>query len=273
MAHGTADQCDQHLPLILEGKEQWCQLWSEPDAGSDLASVTTRAVFDGDHFVVTGQKVWSSYAHYADKGLLVCRTDLDSTRHRGISLLMLDLDAPGVTIRPIRQMNSRSYFNEVFLDEVLVPSSSLIGPLNDGWNAVRSVMGSARSIITIAYFGQFLTRMRNSSSRTEGPWRDAYLETWSALALHRLTTMRSVSGSSTSLALASLGKLLATRSQRAVGKLESADLGLTVLAHDGSEAHASALEDWLELPGFSIAGGTTEMQKNMICEQHLGLPR
>ena len=273
MAYGTAKQRDQHLPLILEGKEHWCQLWSEPDAGSDLASVATKAVLDGEQFIVTGQKVWSSYAHFAHKGLLVCRSDPESTRHRGISLLMLDLNAPGVTVRPIRQMNDRSHFNEVFLDEVIVPISSLIGPLNDGWNAVRSVMGSARSIITIAYFGHFLARMNRSFSRTENEWRDAYVETWSALALHRLTTMRSVSGSTATLALASLGKLLATRSQQAVARLEAAGLGPTILAHNGSDENSLALADWLELPGFSIAGGTTEVQKNIISEQHLGLPR
>jgi alkylation response protein AidB-like acyl-CoA dehydrogenase len=273
MAHGTAEQRSQHLPLILMGKEHWCQLWSEPDAGSDLASVATRGVLDGENFIVSGQKIWSSYAHFAHKGLLVCRTDPESTRQRGISLLMVDLDDPGVTIRPIRQMNERSHFNEVFLDEVAVPMSSLIGPLNDGWNAIRSVMGSARSIISVAYFGQFLARMRQSCWRNDRIWRDSYLEAWSALALHRLTTMRGVSGTAPSLALASLGKLLATRSRHAIGRLESADLGLAVLAHDGSDAYRTALGDLLELPGFSIAGGTTEVQKNTIAEQLLGLPR
>jgi alkylation response protein AidB-like acyl-CoA dehydrogenase len=273
MAHGTSEQREEHLPLILAGKEHWCQLWSEPDAGSDLASVSTKAMLDGENFVVSGQKIWSSYAQFAHKGLLVCRTDPEQTRHRGISLLMVDLDEPRVTIRPIRQMNERTHFNEVFLDEVIVPVSSLIGPLNDGWNAVRSVMGSARSIITIAYFGQFLARMRRSCRRPERSWRDAYLQAWSALAVHRLTTMRGASGSAPPLALASLGKLLSTRSRHAVGCLEAADLGLAVLAHDGSEVYADALGDLLELPGFSIAGGTTEVQKNTIAEQFLGLPR
>jgi alkylation response protein AidB-like acyl-CoA dehydrogenase len=273
MAHGTSEQRDVHLPLILSGREHWCQLWSEPDAGSDLASIATRAVLDGDNFIVSGQKVWSSYAHFAHKGLLVCRTDPESTRHRGISLLMVDLDASGVTIRPIRQMNERSHFNEVFLDEVAVPSSSLIGPMHDGWNAVRSVMGTARSIISVAYYGQFLARVQRSCSRDERVWREAYLEAWAALALHRLTTMRGASGAAPSLALASLGKLLATRSRHAVGRLESADLGLAVLAHDGSDANTTALCDLLELPAFSIAGGTTEVQKNTVAEQLLGLPR
>lgn len=275
MAFGTPEQRADHLPLILRGQEHWCQLWSEPDAGSDLAAVSTRATADGDSFVVTGQKVWSSYAHLGDKGLLVCRTDPDSSRHRGISLLMVDLDAPGVTVRPIRQMNDRSHFNEVFLDEVMVPRSSLIGRLNDGWGAVRSVMGSARSIITVAYFGQFLARLRRSrgNARSDEAWRDAYVEAWSALALHRLTAMRSASGTSPSLALASLGKLLATRSRLAIGRLESAELGSALLAHDGADEVRSALEELLEMPGFSLAGGTTEVQKNTMAEQFLGLPR
>ncbi len=273
MIHGTPEQRARHLPAILAGKEHWCQLWSEPDAGSDLASVATRAALDGDTFVVSGQKIWSSYAHAAHKGILVCRTDPGSTRHRGLSLLGVDLDAPGVTIRSIRQMNDRSHFDEVFLDEVVVPRSSLIGPLNDGWNAMRSVMGLARSVITVAYFGQFLARLRRSSPRQDREWRDAYVAAWSALATHRLTTMRSASGRAPSLALASLGKLQTTRSRHAVAGLECADLGRMLLAHDGSLAATSALGDLLELPGFSIAGGTTEVQKNTIAEQLLGLPR
>jgi alkylation response protein AidB-like acyl-CoA dehydrogenase len=273
MAHGTPEQRARHLPLIFTGREHWCQLWSEPNAGSDLASVTTRGVLDGDNFVVSGQKVWCSYAQYGHKGLLVCRTDPESTRHRGISLLMVDLDAPGVTVRPIRQMNDRSHFNEVFLDEVVVPTSSLIGSMNDGWNVAQTVMGAARSIISVAYFGQFLARLRQSEPRQEDSWREAYFDAWSALALHRLTMMRGASGPGQSLALASLGKLLATRSRHALGRLEAADMGLVLLAHGGYSNAASTVGDLLELPGFSLAGGTTEVQKNTIAEQLLGLPR
>jgi alkylation response protein AidB-like acyl-CoA dehydrogenase len=273
MVHGSAEQQDQHLPLILTGSEHWCQLWSEPNAGSDLASVATRGVLDGDNFVVTGQKVWCSYAQYGHKGLLVCRTDPESTRHRGISLLMVDLDAPGVTVRPIRQMNDRSHFNEVFLDDVVVPTSALIGPMNDGWNVARTVMGAARSVISVAYFAQFLARLRQSRTREDDSCREAYLDAWSALALHRLTMMRGASGEGQSLALASLGKLLATQSRHALGRLEAAELGLALVAHQPCFPHRSAIGDLLELPGFSLAGGTTEVQKNTIAEQLLGLPR
>ena len=273
MAYGTVAQQKEHLPLILSGNEHWCQLWSEPDAGSDLASVTTRAVPDGDSFIVSGQKVWSSYANFGHKGLLVCRTNADSDRHRGLSLLMVDLGAQGLTIRPIRQMNNGSHFCEVFLDDVVVPCSSLIGPLDQGWEVIRSVMGSARSIISVGYFGRFLARLNQSRPQSDPAWREAYRDAWTALALHRLTAMRGASVATPTLALASLGKLLATQSRIALGRLEMADLGLAVLAHDGSEPVSSAVEDLLELPGFSLAGGTTEVQKNTIAEQLLGLPR
>jgi alkylation response protein AidB-like acyl-CoA dehydrogenase len=140
LRHGTPDQIARHVPPILEGRLNWCQLFSEPGAGSDLAGLATRAVRDGDRWVITGQKVWSSMAHESDYGMLLARTDPDAPKHAGISWFAFKLDQPGVTIRPLREMTGDVMFNEVFFDGALCDDADLIGGANNGWSVTQTTL-------------------------------------------------------------------------------------------------------------------------------------
>ena len=140
LTHGTPEQIERHVTPIFRGTRAWCQLFSEPGAGSDLAGLTTRATRDGDHWVISGQKVWSSQAMESDSGMLVARTDFDAPKHAGISWFAFRLDQPGVTIRPLREMTGRALFNEVFFDDAIVDDADLIGGLNSGWAVANTTL-------------------------------------------------------------------------------------------------------------------------------------
>jgi alkylation response protein AidB-like acyl-CoA dehydrogenase len=155
IAHGTEAQKNRFLPKILPAEEIWCQLFSEPNAGSDLASLRTRAELRGDEFIVNGQKVWSSFAHYADWGILLARTDPDAPKHRGISYLLVDMKTPGVNPRTLRQMPGSMEFCEVFLDNVRIPRENLVGQVNEGWRVATTTLTNERGTTTLAVMLRF----------------------------------------------------------------------------------------------------------------------
>ena len=168
IGHGTDEQRRRYLPAMLKGEEVWCQLFSEPGAGSDLASLSTRAVRDGDEWVVNGQKVWSSGAHHSDMGILLARTDPDAPKHRGITFFLLDMHSPGVEVRPLRQMTGGATFNEVFLTDVRVPAANVVGEVNRGWHATMTTLANERgSGGGTSSFPQILQLARDCGSTTD----------------------------------------------------------------------------------------------------------
>ena len=269
---GTPEQQAAHLPSIASGEAVWCQLFSEPGAGSDLASLTTRAVRDGDHYVVSGQKVWCSNGRVADRGICLARTGpaedhAGPRRHKGISFFLVDMHSPGVDVRPLRQMTGGSEFDEVFLDEVRVPADRLLGPDGEGWSVAMAALTNERGHIGSASISlrRRLDRMAAELASAGGAVaRDAV-----------------VSLVARGEALAALGNR-----QGAVASVASSlsKLGVTELLFDAAIARVDtagaaamldgpAAQGLLGAPAGRIAGGTTQVQKNIIGERILGLPK
>jgi len=286
LEHGTDDQRRRYLPPLLRSDAVWCQLFSEPGAGSDVASLQTRAERDGDEWVVNGQKVWTSGAHYADYGLLVARTNRDVPKHRGITMFICDMHAPGVTSRPLRQIDGRAHFNEVFLDDVRLPADAVVGEVDDGWRVTLAMLANERVAIGAGGSSQSLSsdgygsvlRLARARGCTDDPevrqeLADLYvLERILALLGMRIREAL-VSGRAPGPE-GSVAKLAAT----ALGK-RSASLGMALagagsLAWDAQQADGGdPAAAFLFAPMLGIAGGTTEIQKNIIGERVLGLPK
>ena len=319
IAHGTADQQQRFVAPLARGRTQWCQLFSEPGAGSDLASLSTRAERDGDTFVVSGQKVWSSRADVSEWGMLLCRTDLDAPKHDGISFMMIELDQPGVDVRPLVQMNGAAEFCEVFLTEARARADDVIGPLGAGWTVARTTLaheraaaagGAGRRALTVAAGGlggnldrtvgdlidaasaaggrprrqppllgasAIVDLARRRGVAGEPVLRDRLMRYYVHGEVHRLNGRRlrdlaragvdtPLDGSALKLDLAALAH-------------ESRDLSLAVLGADGQLVGDSAPGGGsvarAGLSSFvpSLGGGTNEIQRNIIGERTLGLPR
>lgn len=265
LAFGTPEQQREHLRSTLTGDRIWCQLFSEPDAGSDLASLAATAVADGDDYIVNGQKVWCSNGRVADWGILLARTDADA-RHRGISFFLLDMTTPGVDVRPLRQMNGDAEFDEVFLDDARVPATHIVGAPNDGWTVAMSALTNERGYIGAA--GISLTRRLDSMLSLGGSLdpvqRQALVRLWSRGTA--LWAMGQRQGPVASV-LGSLAKLGTTELMWDLAVLRAAlDGTAALLDNDATAALLSA-------PGARIAGGTSQIQRNIIAERILGLPK
>ncbi|MFD0112501.1 acyl-CoA dehydrogenase family protein [Streptomyces sp. NPDC058320] len=284
---GAADLARRFGAGILSGEYPACQLFSEPEAGSDLPGVRTRAVPDGEGgWVVTGQKVWTTFAHHARLGLLLARTDPDAPKHAGLSMFLIDMDALGVEVRPLRQMTGECEFNEVFLDGVRVPGDRLVGTAGDGWKTALTVLGHER--LSVSRSGNTVARrplpvtelvhQARRMGRTGDPAvRRDLLDAWMGERTATLITDRIG-------ALARSGR--APGPETSLGKLHRTANGLrnariaADLAFDGgaawdsedNELHALAREI-LDAPGLGFGGGTDEIQRNTIGERILGLPR
>jgi alkylation response protein AidB-like acyl-CoA dehydrogenase len=279
IAHGTDEQRAQWMPRILGADDIWCQLFSEPGAGSDLASLSTRGTKSGGAYRVTGQKVWSSYAKYANLGIALVRTDPDAPPHKGISLLAIPMNAGGVEIRPLQQITGDSDFNEVFLDDVEVPLENCIGPEHEGWRVANTVLANERGTsfvwkeqVLCALALDALTAECAERGHTRDPrvrqrlaqaWIDNELfRLFNARTLYRLGRGEPVGSES------SLVKLFwAGMSQRLFDTAMDA-LGPESLVENGRWAH-----DFLASRANSIMGGTSEIQRNIIGDRILGLPR
>jgi alkylation response protein AidB-like acyl-CoA dehydrogenase len=274
-AHGTHDQRIRHLPHVLRGEEIWCQLLSEPDAGSDLASIRTLATPVDGGWTVSGQKVWTSIAGVADHALLIARSDAASSRQAGISCFGLEMAQPGVTVRPLRQMSGAYHFNEVFLDDVFVSEDGLIGDLGDGWSVLRTMLTSERAAIGGGTSGRSATQLVGLVQRL-GRATDPAVRQLVAAAVIRERVLdllgARVAVSGTVPAGGSASKLLYSDHARLTADAATRILGLASTVTDHHEA-APWVERLLFAPGLRIGGGTDEIQRNTIGEQGLGLPR
>lgn len=287
MAHGTPEQRDRWMTRILGGADVWCQLFSEPQAGSDLAGLATRAERHGDTYRVTGQKVWSSYARFADWGIALVRTDPDGPGHRGISMLAIPMSAPGVEVRPLRQMTGEREFSEVFLDQVEVPADQRIGPEHEGWTVANTTLANERGASFVwkeQVFHQVaieqLTLVCAARGRSDDPViRQRLARSWIEVELFRLHNRRTVARLARGEEIgpgSSLVKLFwANMSQRLY------ETAVAVLGADGllapDDRNTVDRGRWvlglLASRATSIMGGTSEIQRNVIGERLLGLPR
>ncbi len=284
---GTEEQRERWIPGILDGSELWCQLFSEPGAGSDLASLATRAERDGDEYVVHGQKVWTTFAHLARYGILLARTDPNAERHRGISYFVIDMRAPGIVVQPIKQMDGAADFNEVFLDGVRVPAANLVGTENDGWRLAKVTLGNERVSLSGegALWGRgptahdLLAIVRREGGVDDPRLRQRLAALYVEAEVLRLIRLRTLSARLRGLEPgpeASVRKALADEHGQHVMALAVELAGTDGLLVDrgpfGSDTSMWAL-GYLYSRALTIGGGTTEVQRNIIGERVLGLPR
>jgi alkylation response protein AidB-like acyl-CoA dehydrogenase len=279
-AVGTEQQKSRYLTRLLRGDDIWCQLFSEPGAGSDVASLATTATLDGDEWVINGQKVWTSGAQYSDYGEIVCRTNAEAEKHRGITAFIVDMRAPGVTIKPLRQMNGGASFNEVFFDEVRVPHDHVLGDVDQGWSvAITTLMNERVAIGSGGGGGQrasvhdMITLARQHGRNADALVRQKLADLYIRSRIQRFLGMRSLTAASQGRVPGpegSIGKLSGARLITAMGEVavELAGVGATAGAGDDYRWH----EPLLGSPAAHIAGGSDEVMKNIIGERVLGLP-
>lgn len=281
--HGTDELRERFLRPGLRGDEVWCQLYSEPNAGSDLASLATRAVRDGDEWVVTGQKVWTSGAHRADLAILLARTDPTLPKHRGVTMLVLPMRQAGVTVRPLRQMTGVAEFNEVFMDEARVPASWVVGDVNDGWRMATALLAHERVATGTASVGGSRDEQRKAGrnplpakqlielARRAGRAGDPNVRQQLATAW---TGERIMGWLGRRRAHPSIGKLWRTKQGRYAADVAAA---LQFPAGVAWEADDVTADYWqyhvLNCRGMSLGGGTDEIQRNTLGERALGLPK
>ena len=287
---GTEEQKRRWLPTLMSGEEFWCQLFSEPGAGSDLASLTTSAHRDGDQWVITGQKVWTSYAHISTWGILLARTSNEGPHQRGISYFICPMKAPGVTINPIVDITGDHAFNEVFLDEVRLPADYLIGEVNDGWRLAKVTLGNERVSLSGegALWGRgptakdLVALVREQSVPHTVLERDDLVKCWSHGEILRLLRLRLLSAALAGKEPgpeASVRKALADDHGQEVMTLANRLAGAAGMLNgrgpggcDGAEG-ASWTYGFLYAQALTIGGGTSVVQRNIIAERVLGLPK
>jgi alkylation response protein AidB-like acyl-CoA dehydrogenase len=313
LEHGSDAQKKKFLRRILTGEDSWCQLFSEPGSGSDLAGATTRAELNGDYWIINGQKVWTTSAHHADHGLLLARTDWDAPKHEGLSYFVIDIKQPGVDVQPLRQMNGHASFNQVFFTDALVPSDNLLGAVGDGWKIAMTTLAherrgadglstpskrgtrqgrihaEERAELEVAnqpykWYPQRAGRVDLVIERAKetGANRDAHVRQ----EIAKLMIMAKSAEWTSRRARAaqqqgrpqgpegSLGKLAASNVARAAAHVHTLITGAgAMLTGSGSPREGTIAEILVSVPAVSIAGGTDEIQRNIISERVLGLPK
>ena len=289
MIAGTEDQKSEHLPPIARGERLWCTLYSEPGSGSDLASLQTSATRDGDDYVINGQKIWTSSAHVADWGWLAARTNPDAPKHRGISIFMLDMKSPGVSVRPIENMAGGRDFNEVYFDDVRVPSGNLVGQEDRGWYTLAVALdfersgvgysaGARRTLDALVKYvkqternGEPLSKNQNVRRKLAQRFTETEVSRWLAYKVAWMQSQGMVPN-----AEASMSKMYGTELTQRVARTGMEILGMAGQVSQGSkwaplEGHIQQL--YLSSVSSTIAAGTSEIQRNIVAQRGLGLPR
>jgi alkylation response protein AidB-like acyl-CoA dehydrogenase len=278
IAHGTEEQKRRYLEPILSADEIWCQGFSEPDAGSDLASLKTRAVRDGDQWVVTGQKVWTTLAHHAKWCMLVARTDPEAPRHKGLTYFLMDMEQDAVQVRPLRQITGEAEFNELFIEEALIPHENILGGEGNGWAVAITTLMHERATLAFGLqirvritLAELLEEARESGAAVDPVIRDRLAQLYIETEVLRLNALRGLSA---------IMRTGVPGPEGSLGKWQWADVNqaLTELAVELRGPRAVLDDDrwtyrFLRARANSIEGGTTEILKNIVAERVLGLPR
>jgi alkylation response protein AidB-like acyl-CoA dehydrogenase len=280
IACADEDHKQRFLPAVRDGSELWCQGYSEPGAGSDLAGVKTRAVRDGDDWVITGQKVWTSLAHLADWCFVIARTDPDSTRHDGLAYLLVPMHQDGIEIRPIVQITGTSEFNEVFFDGARTAASNVVGQPGDGWRVAMATLGFERGVATLAQqigftheLDQVIALAKETGAADDPVIRDRLTQSWIELRVMRYTALRTLAVE-TPGAEASISKLLWAPWHQRLGELAMAVQGERALDLDAETGELDELQRlFLFSRSDTIYGGSNEIQRDIIARRMLGLPR
>jgi len=277
IAWGTPEMQQRFLPPMLRGDEVWCQLFSEPGAGSDLAGLRTRAERDGDEWVVNGQKVWTSGAHYSDWGLLLARSDVDAPKHKGITAFLLDMRTAGIDVRPLRQITGASHFNEVFLTDVRVPDSCRVGPQGGGWRVANTMLSNERALIGgggRVGFRDVLALARRSGTSEDPLLRQELARSYTRMQVIKWLGLRARSRKDQGIGPeASVLKLAVSRRLDHDGDLVLALQGAPAMLYDDDAVqHGYWQQQFLGQWSSRIGGGTEQIQRNVIGERVLGLP-
>jgi alkylation response protein AidB-like acyl-CoA dehydrogenase len=280
IAHGTDEQKAFFLPGILGGEHVWCQLFSEPGAGSDLAGLATRAERDGDEWVVNGQKVWTSGAHFSDWGILLARTDWDAPKHRGITYFLVDMKTPGIEIRPLRQITGYAHFNEVFLTDVRIPDANVLGEVNGGWGVTQTTLAHERAMIGGGMSGVTFDAMRRLAvhcEQTQDPLvRQELARCYTRFEILKWLGLRAKAAAAQGKpagAESSVMKLAISQRVARDGDLSLALQGAAAMLHL-TDAPLDGMWQQMFLNQWSvrIGGGTEQIQRNVLGERVLGLP-
>ncbi|MBK9344798.1 MAG: acyl-CoA dehydrogenase family protein [Dehalococcoidia bacterium] len=285
--HGNDEQKQEHLGAILRGEVQWCQGYSEPGSGSDLASLQTRAVRDGDDFVINGQKIWTSGAHNADWMFMLARTDPDAPKHRGITYFLMDMKSPGVTVRPLINLAGGHMFNEVFFEDVRVPARNVLGEINRGWYIGTTTLDFERSSIgnavgqrqTLEYYMKFWKENQGTAATGSASTKakDEFADRWIEAAVAKMLSYVVITIQSNGRVPnheASIAKLFNTELSQRIARTAMKMTGTNGLLLGGkAPMRGRAPQSYMQTLSSTIAGGTSEVQRNIVATRGLGLPR
>ena len=284
MEYATDEQKERYLPPMAEGKEIWCQLFSEPSAGSDVAGLRSKAVQDGENWIVNGQKVWTSGAHFSDYGILVVRHDPGLEKHKGLTFFFVDMKSPGIEVKPIKQLTGGSSFNEVYFNDVVIPDSQRLGEIGDGWKVAittlmneRLAVGDADGVDANEAFELAKKHNKDGEQLIDNNAVRESIADWYCEASGRkntkLRTMSALSRGDTPGPEASITKIVSANKLQAIGNFGMDSSDMSGMLMDEESDFIKFQMAWMGAAGLRIAGGTDEILKNIIAERVLGLPQ